>query len=82
MEQIHQNREADTLEANARLIATAPDLLAALKDMRDALAAMMRVVAMHEGAIAEEFGQEIDRLGIRRGFGVRAQDAIARAEGH
>ena len=69
-------------EANALLIAAAPDLLAALKDMRDALAAMMRVVAMHKGAIAEEFGQEIDRLGIRRGFGVRAQNAIARAEGH
>jgi len=56
-------------------------LVAALKGMRDTMAAMLRVVAMHESCIAQEFGAEIARIGIAKGFGVRADAAIAKAEG-
>lgn len=65
----------------AHLIAAAPDLYEALKDMREAVAAMLRVIAMHPGTIAEEFGEEIQRAGVAVGFGTRAQHAIAKAEG-
>lgn len=71
----------DRMYANAHLIAAAPDLYEALRDMREAVAAMLRVIAMHPGTIAEEFGEEIQRAGVAVGFGTRAQHAIAKAEG-
>jgi hypothetical protein len=67
-------------EANARLIAAAPDLLAALKEMRDACAAAMRVIARHEGQTGE-FVLELKGAGVADGFGVRANALIAKAEG-
>ena len=58
-------------------------LLAALKEMRDAMAATMRVISMHDdhSRIIDEMSQEFKSIGIRDGFGVRSQQAIAKAEG-
>jgi hypothetical protein len=63
--------EADEADANARLIAAAPDLLAACK----------KIVATHD--IRDEHANEYE-AGYTEGLGVAskiARDAIARAEG-
>lgn len=70
----------DISKANSDLIAAAPDLLNALKQMREACAAAMRVIVAVDGA-TERFADELERAGIPDGFGKRAGDAIAKAEG-
>lgn len=76
--------------ANARLIAAAPDLLAALRECLEVTAAAMRVITQIDigtlvGAPAETrnqaFVDEVKVIGITNGFGVRAKAAIAKAEG-
>ena len=67
-------------EANARLIAAAPDLYEALKEMRNACAAAMRVIATDALAVTE-WEAELRRIGVTDGFGVRANAALAKAEG-
>jgi len=66
------------------------ELLEALKECRAAVAAAMRVVVdldlAHELGLdrdtrSERFVDELQRVGVRNGFGVRADQAIARAEG-
>lgn len=54
-------------------------LLASLKEMRDAAAAMMRVIAVSTRSI-DEMEREFLRVGIKDGFGSRAQNAIGQAE--
>lgn len=66
-------------EANARLRSISTDLLASVKELREAAAAMMRVIANHVELISE-MGAECQRAGIKDGFGKRAQEAIAEAE--
>lgn len=60
------------------------DLLAALKDLREASACMMRVISKaideHGGSIVEDLRLELEKAGIERGFGVRAEHAIQKAE--
>jgi hypothetical protein len=55
------------------------ELLAALKEMRDACAAALRAMSVSEGATGA-FLPELRAAGIRDGFGVRADAAIAKAE--
>jgi hypothetical protein len=55
------------------------DLLAALKDMREACAAAMRVIAAND--LDDQFIEAVHQAGLTNGFGVRAQAAIAKAEG-
>lgn len=78
-------RDTAVHEANARLIAAAPDLLAALKDMRETCAALMRAVeasaSPQREAITHAWVAEMQRLKIDDGVGVRANQAIAKAEG-
>lgn len=59
------------------------DLLAATKEVRDALAALMRVIhgQPDEAAFVGEWQRELERIGIAPGFGVRADAAIAKTEG-
>lgn len=64
---------------DAELIAAAPDLLASLKEMREACAAAMRL--LHTVYLDERFVSDVHQLGIADGFGVRADRAIAKAEG-
>ena len=72
----------EMIDANARLIAAAPDLLDACKEFREACAAAVRVLAtMCSDAANDAWQQELDRLGISDGFGVRGEAAIAKAEG-
>lgn len=71
----------DEAKANARLIAAAPELLASCKELRDALAAAMRVIATSECVFAGAFADELAEAAVPSGFGVRAQFAIAKAEG-
>lgn len=66
-------------EANAHLIAAAPELLASCKELREALAAAMRAIATCNGADA--FISEIKSAGVPNGVGVRADAIIAKAEG-
>lgn len=66
-------------DAHQRLIAAAPDLLAACKELREALAGAMRV--LHNELLDEVFVEEMAALGIRNGIGVRAEHAIRKAEG-
>jgi hypothetical protein len=64
--------------------AAAPALLASCKELRDALAGAMRVIASHASdsdELTEAFVAEMARLHIPPGIGVRADDVIARAEG-
>ena len=78
----HTCRLASEAQANARLIAAAPDLLASLKEMRDVAAALFRVI---DGAveckadIIDDLHEEFEKAGIPNGFGVRANTAIAKA---
>jgi hypothetical protein len=65
--------------ANARLIAAAPDLLEACRELRDGLAAAMRAIAICDGADA--FIAELKNAGVTNGVGVRGDAAIAKAEG-
>ncbi len=80
----------EEITANARLIAAAPDLLAACKELVVAVSAAMRVIAdldamKYVGAPAETREQRlVDELkisGVVNGFGVRANAAIAKAVG-
>lgn len=65
--------------ANAHLISAAPELLAALKEMRDALAVTFQwVAAMRD---VDAFTDALKAGGVVDGIGVRAQAAIAKAEG-
>jgi len=69
----------EELAANMKLIAAAPDLLEACKELRDALAAAMRVVSGSE--YADAWLAVCDSIGIKPGVGKRADAAIEKAEG-
>lgn len=78
------------MEANARLIAAAPELLVALKECRDAVAAAMRVIAdidtgkllgMEPDTKYQRLIDECAAAGVSNGFGKRADAVIAKAEG-
>lgn len=81
------------MSANARLIAAAPELLESCKELRDALAAAMRVIVdldrLKRVGVADlltdsreqRFVEELHAIGIKDGIGVRAEQAIQRAEG-
>ena len=56
------------------------DLLDSCKELRDALAAAMRVLMIYIKG-PEIFESELHRIGIPDGIGVRADAAIRRAEG-
>ena len=60
------------------------DLLAAvglLKEMREACAACMRVIAQTpDPTIMDRLGVELRKAGVREGFGVRTQNFIAANE--
>jgi hypothetical protein len=62
----------------AAVTASRDELLAALKDMREACAAAMRVMAVHEWE-TDAWLIECRRLGIEDGFGKRADEAIRKA---
>jgi hypothetical protein len=76
--------------ANAHLIAAAPDLLVSLKELRDAMAAAMRVIAdidagkfvgLPDDTKYQRLIDECAVAGVVNGFGKRADAAIAKAEG-
>ncbi len=71
-------------EANARLIAKAPELYDQIKELREALAGAMRVLYAVDiecpGTVAT-FCAEMTKLGIENGIGKRAEDLIAEIEG-
>lgn len=62
---------------HCQLHAAAEKLLAACKELRDALAGAMRVI--HENDCVASFVSEMGRLGIKDRIGVRANSAIADA---
>ncbi len=55
------------------------ELLECLREMRDACAICFRVIA--GAGLADAVDAEFRRCGMKEGFGVRAGDAIAKAEG-
>jgi len=58
------------------------DLLASCKELREALAGAMRVISTSEQAdLTDCFVEEMARIGITDGIGVRADSIIAKAEG-
>lgn len=63
------------VEANARLIASAPDLLAALKETHGALVAALQVLAECDAIKAD------DLKSVPDGGGYRARAVISKAEG-
>jgi hypothetical protein len=66
---------------NAHLIAAAPDLLTACKEAREVSAHMMRFIADNVPTDAMlRFAESMENAAFA-GFGVRLQDAIAKAEG-
>lgn len=59
-------------------------LLTSCKELREALAGAMRVIAEHDAdsdELTEAFVAEMTRLEIAPGVGLRADDVIAQAEG-
>jgi hypothetical protein len=69
---------------DARLIAQAPALLDRCKELREALAAALTVIANRDdrdNTITNALVTEIARRGIRTGIGARAEATIAAAEG-
>lgn len=77
--------------ANARLVAAAPDLLASCNELREALAGAMRVIHAHDNgwrgatslgltSLTDIFVEEMARIGIANGVGVRADAAIAKTK--
>lgn len=60
-------------------MAASSELVASLKEMRDACAAALRVIAAN--GLADEFAAELRRSGVDRGFGCRADRAIFNATG-
>jgi type VI protein secretion system component VasF len=67
-------------EADAPLIAAAPDLLASLQELHAFAAACMRVVVKPEhAACAAALDAEVAAAGIAEGYGIRAQEAIEKA---
>lgn len=56
------------------------ELLASLKEMREAMAAAFRVFEYH-GSAWEDFEFERKRIKIKDSFGKRADDLITKAEG-
>ena len=66
--------------ADALLIAAAPDLLASLKETKDAAAVLMLLIADFARIYEIDLELMIDQR-LFDGFGVRAQAAIAKAEG-
>jgi hypothetical protein len=75
-----QTDPAQRAEANARLIAAAPDLLASLQELHAFAAACMRVVVKPEhAACAAALDAEVAAAGIAEGFGIRAQEALEKA---
>jgi len=78
------NKEGDhppleQAQANARLIAAAPELLDACKELRAACAACFRVIGA--AGLVDQIEAELDTAGVTEGFGSRAGAAIAKAEG-
>ncbi len=65
--------------ADRPLIAAAPDLLAALKEMRQVAAAAMAVI--EQCGLVDAFVDRLALMGVLDGFGVRADSALAKAEG-
>lgn len=63
----------------ARLNAAAGALLASLKEMREAAALAVRMLV--EAGLSDEYIARGHALGIEDGYGARASDAIAKAEG-
>lgn len=64
---------------NQPLIAAAPDLLASCKELREALAASMRV--LDAANLQDAFLEAMHAAGVVNGIGVRADAAIAKAKG-
>ncbi len=55
-------------------------LVKALKEMREASAAMMRVIAWAESDLTGALANELSSVGIEPGFGARAEAALAKLE--
>ena len=71
----------DETRSNALLIAASPMLFASCKELREVCAVAMRViVAQGPPYLIDLFEHELQQIGIRDGFGVRADQAIALAE--
>lgn len=68
-------------EGKEQLIAASPELLEACKETREACAACFRVIAFLGGSAVDLLDVELSRCGVKEGFGQRAQNAIAKAEG-
>ena len=77
----HGVENQPTRQANAHLIAAAPELLISCKEAREASAHMMRFIAANVPTdVMLRFAESMENAGFA-GFGVRVQDAIAKAEG-
>lgn len=74
-----QNMVDSSDEANARLIAAAPELLEALRETSLALKAA--VAHAFENEVTDTFLEKMRNFGVRDKIGVRADAAIAKAEG-
>lgn len=67
-------------DANAHLIAAAPDLYAAALELREAVAACFRTIIRIPG-LADRLETELIAAGVKEGFGKRAGEALAKARG-
>ncbi len=75
-------KKRQTMRADARLIAAAPDLLTALKETLNAAGACFRVIyGSSDPMIVDTLEIELGRCGIDDGWGKRARDLIDKAEG-
>jgi hypothetical protein len=71
---------APRTQADAKLIVCAPELLAAVKELRLVCALQQRLIATNT-RLTERLLERLSAHNIRDGFGKRAEHAIAKAEG-
>lgn len=67
-------------DADAHLIAAAPDLYNAALELREAVAACFRTIATIPG-LADRLELELIEAGVKEGFGKRAGEALDKARG-
>jgi len=76
---LDRGTETPCIKANAALISSAPELYQYLAEMREALAAAFRVIAQVPN-LSLKLEAEFKHIGLKDGIGVRAQNALAKAE--
>ncbi|MDP2647731.1 MAG: hypothetical protein Q8P35_00590 [Candidatus Yanofskybacteria bacterium] len=78
----HESRYIEIMAEALLKFRASPDIYKLVLDLRNVLAAAMRVIASDDfhGTRIDAFVEEIERLGIKDGIGVRANEWLKKAQ--